>query len=68
MKHLLGAFIAALLIHALISLIFAFPVMLLWNYCFVGAISGVNEVTWLQTFGLMILFNVLFKTSITKKD
>lgn len=51
----------------LISLLFAFPVMILWNYCFVGAITGVNEVTWLQTWGLMILFNVLFKAKISKK-
>ena len=54
--------------YIVVSLIFAFPVMLLWNYCFVGAISGVNEVTWLQTWGIMVLFNILFKTKISKKD
>lgn len=59
---------ASLLVWVVISLVLAFPVMLLWNGCFVGAISGVNEVTWLQTWGLMILFSVLFKTKISKKD
>ena len=59
---------ASLMVWVVISLVLAFPVMLLWNGCFVGAISGVNEVTWLQTWGLMILFSVLFKTKISKKD
>jgi hypothetical protein len=43
-------------------------VMMLWNGCFVGAIDGVKEIGWLQAWGLQFLFNILFKTSITKKD
>ena len=68
MKAVVVTILGALVARIVLSLIFAFPVMLLWNFFFVGAISGVNEITWLQTWGLMILFDVLFKTHITKKD
>jgi hypothetical protein len=52
-----------------LSFVLAWPVMALWNGCFVGAIDGVQEIGWLQAWGLQFLFNILFKTSITtKKD
>jgi hypothetical protein len=49
-----------------LGLLFSLPVMWLWNGCLVGAIDGVREVTWLQAWGLNVLFGILFKTSITK--
>ena len=49
-----------------LGLLFSLPVMWLWNGCLVGAIDGVKEVTWLQAWGLNVLFGILFKTSITK--
>lgn len=51
----------------ILGLLFSLPVMLLWNYCFVGAVAGVNPITWLQAWGLMVLFGILFKTSVTTK-
>lgn len=48
-----------------LSAIFSYPLMLLWNGCFVGAITGVQPVTWLQMWGLSVLFSSLFKTSVT---
>lgn len=51
----------------LLGLLFSLPVMLLWNSCFVGAITGVNEIGWLQAWGLMVLFGLLFKSSVDKK-
>ena len=56
--------ISALFIIACIALVLSFPVMLLWNGCLVGAIDGVREIGWLQTLGLMMLCNVLFKTKL----
>ena len=50
-----------------LGLLFSLPVMLLWNGCLVGAISGVNEITWLQAWGLMVLSGLLFKSSVDKK-
>jgi hypothetical protein len=32
----------------LVSFLFSWPVYMLWNYCLVGAVSGVNEVTGFQ--------------------
>ena len=52
----------------LLGLIISFPTMLLWNGCLVGAIDGVREITWLQAWGLIILFGILFKTSVSTKD
>lgn len=50
-----------------LGLLFSLPVMLLWNGCLVGAIAGVNEISWLQAWGIMVLFGLLFKSSIDTK-
>ena len=50
----------------LLGLILSLPVMLLWNGCLVPAITGVNEIGWLQAWGLSILCGFLFKTSVSK--
>jgi hypothetical protein len=42
--------------------------MMLWNGCLVGAVDGVQEIGWLQAWGLQFLFNILFKASITSKS
>lgn len=42
-------------------------VMLLWNGCLVPAASGLNEISWLQGWGLMILCGLLFKSTTIKK-
>jgi len=49
------------------SLVVSYPVMLLWNGCLVGAIESVKAITWLQGWGIMILFGILFKPSISTK-
>lgn len=50
-----------------LGLLFSLPVMLLWNWCLVGAVVGVNEISWLQAWGIMILFGLLFKSSVETK-
>lgn len=62
-----AAFVGFLVVVIVISLLLAFPVMLLWNGCLVPAVAGVNEVTWLQTWGLMVLFGILFKSTTKSK-
>jgi len=49
----------------LISFLLSWPAYMLWNYCLVGAVAGVNEVSWLQMWGITILCNFLFKSSIS---
>jgi hypothetical protein len=51
----------------LLSFLLSWPVWMLWNGCLVGAINGVNEITWLQAWGLQFLFNLLVNTSISTK-
>ena len=50
-------------VGALVALSFIFSVFvwLLWNGCLVGAVDGVREITWLQSWGIMILAGFLFK-------
>jgi len=55
-------------IGVLFGLIMSLPVMWLWNGCLVSAITGVNEITWLQAWGLLVLINIFFKLSISTKD
>ena len=43
-----------------LSALFAYPLMLLWNGCLVGAVDGVNTVTWLQMWGINVLFSLMF--------
>jgi hypothetical protein len=50
------------------GLLFSWPVMMLWNSCLVDAVNGVNEITWLQAWGIMVLCGLLFKSSLSKKD
>jgi hypothetical protein len=47
--------------------LFSLPVYFLWNGCLVGAVDGVHEVSWMQAFGLTILFSFLFKSTSTTK-
>ena len=60
-------FISAIAIALLIGFLLAFPLMLLWNGCLVGAVAGVSEITWLQAWGISILCNFLFKTTVSSK-
>ena len=50
-----------------LSFLLAWPVMMLWNNCLVGAIDGVKSIGWLQAWGIQFLFALLFKTTLTKK-
>lgn len=47
---------------SIIGAIVAYPVMLLWNGCLVDAVTGIHEITWLQSWGLIVLFSILFKS------
>lgn len=58
----------ALALYAILALIFSQPVMWLWNGCLVPAVSGLNEIGWLQAWGILLLSNLLFKNwSVSEK-
>jgi hypothetical protein len=50
-----------------LSFLLSFPLMLLWNGCLVPAVSVLNEVGWLQMWGISVLIGVMFKNSDTAK-
>ena len=66
--QVIGLIVVAVVIIIAVGLLFSLPVMLLWNGCLVGAVAGVNEITWLQAWGILVLCGLLFKTSLNKKD
>lgn len=59
----IGGFIALI---ALLSFILSAPIMWLWNGCLVGAVDGVHDITWLQAWGISVLFGLLFKSHSSK--
>ena len=64
MKELVNAIFMIVGIIVTLGLLFSFPVMLLWNGCLVPAVDTIKEIGWLQAWGLMILFGILFKSTI----
>ena len=70
-ETMMDKLIAALTILAImvfIGFLLSWPVMFLWNNCLVGAVAGISEITWLQAWGIKILFSILVKTNVTSKD
>ena len=64
----LVTFIVVTIAILLISFLLSYPLMLLWNGCLVPAVSNLNEVSWLQMWGIGALIGMLFKTTVTSKD
>ena len=64
----LGTIVAGIATLLFLSFVLAWPVMMLWNGCLVGAVDGIKEIGWLQAWGLQFLFGLLFKTAVSKKD
>jgi hypothetical protein len=62
---IVGVVVVGIASILLLSFLLSWPVYMLWNGCLVGAVAGVAEVTWLQAWGLTVLFGFLFKTSST---
>jgi hypothetical protein len=63
----IGTFVALISLAVFFSFLLSWPVMWLWNNALVGAVVGVNEIGWLQAWGINILCSFLFKSSVTKK-
>ena len=62
-----GAVVVGIAGILLLSFLLSWPVYMLWNGCLVGAVTGVNEVSWLQAWGLTILCGFLFRTTVNSK-
>ena len=63
---IVGAVVLSLAGLLLLSFLLSWPVYMLWNGCLVDAVTGVKEVTWLQAWGLNILFGIMFGKTVSK--
>jgi hypothetical protein len=63
----LEAVLAAIALLAVGAIILAWPVQLLWNYSLIGAVDGINPITFWQALGINFLFGILFKNSSSSK-
>lgn len=66
--QVVGALLFHLVFIVVVSLILALPVMVMWNYCLMPAVTGLNEIGWLQSWGILVLFGLLFKSSSTSNQ
>ncbi len=64
-KEILAAIIAVLLVAFIVDLIFAAPLMWLWN-ALIPAIFGLGKITFWQAFGLELLIGILFNPKSVK--
>ena len=62
-----GAVVIGIAGILLLSFLLSWPVSMLWNGCLVDAVTGVKEVTWLQSWGITVLCGFLFKPSFNSK-
>ena len=62
----LGIFVSAIALLFVACIVLAWPVQLLWNYSLVGAVDGINTITFWQALGINFLFGILFKNSSSK--
>lgn len=62
----LGIYVSAVALLFVACIVLAWPVQLLWNYSLVGAVDGVNPISFWQALGISFLFSILFKNSSSK--
>lgn len=67
MSNIIMTAAGAICLLLFISFLLSWPVFMLWNGCLVGAIVGVQEVSWLQAWGITVLCGFLFKTNASTK-
>jgi hypothetical protein len=61
----ISAVVGVMVIAVGLSFVLSWPVMVLWNGCLVPAVHGVNEITWLQGWGISCLTSILFKSTVS---
>jgi hypothetical protein len=61
-----GTILGALGALLLITVLFAWPNMWLWNNALVGAVDGINPIGFWQSLGITFLFSSLFKSNSSK--
>lgn len=57
MKRVMFMLVADLIL----TFLFCYPVMYLWNVALVPAVTVLNTVTWVQMFGIYVMARILFR-------
>jgi len=63
----IASIVGLLGIVILLSFLLSWPVMILWNSCLVGAVTGINQIEWMQAWGINLLAGFLFKNNVSTK-
>ena len=66
-SNIVGVAVLAIIAIFVLGLLFALPVMWLWNGCLVDAVSGLHQIGWVQAWGINILCGILFNSSNANK-
>lgn len=51
-----------------LGIILAWPIQWLWNNALVGSIDGINPIGFWQAYGIYLLGNLLFRSSVTSSS
>lgn len=64
----IGTFLGVISLIVAISILYAVPVVFLWNWCLVGTIDGVHEINFWKALGISILINMISSKSTTNQS
>ena len=59
----LGIVLAAFGMLVVVAILMAWPTQLLWNYCLIPAVEGLNSIGFWQALGINVLCGILFRNS-----
>lgn len=61
--EVVGVIVVTVIMLVALSALCAWPVMILWNACLVGVVSGIKVIDFMSAWGIMLLCGLLFKPS-----
>lgn len=60
--------LAVILVAIFVTILFAWPVQILWNLALAPAIDGIHQISFWQALGINLLATILFKSSRAKTN
>jgi hypothetical protein len=60
--------ISGIALLVFLSFLFSWPVYILWNGSLIGAVDGIHEITWMQAWGINLLFGILFRSTVHQNN
>ena len=68
MGRVLGSIVGAFILLFIGTIIYSFPVWLLWNWVIVDVFPMLTSITFLQSVGITLLSLILFKSTTSSKS